>query len=110
MVLKYYVSLKGGLNALAEGLNGEPFMIRFDPLRKKNRYTVTIAGARLTDTDSPGIAISDFLNSNIQICKNGHPPTIMNACQCGKNQTCPKCGEGFGQHPCDCSPKIDYSP
>jgi len=29
-------------------------------------------------------------------------PCTMNTCQCGKNATCPVCGYGFGQYPCDC--------
>lgn len=32
--------------------------------------------------------------------------TRMNTCLCGKNVSCPVCGFGWGQYPCDCTPEI----
>ena len=32
-------------------------------------------------------------------------PCEMTTCACGKNVTCPVCGWGHGQYPCDCEVK-----
>jgi hypothetical protein len=82
---------------------GKHCFVRFDPERKDHVFTVVVGnkdgGVRLGDTDDPARLIREYLQPNRFCC--GHK--IVYGCMCGQNWTCPRCGNGQGSAPCNCS-------
>ena len=78
-------------------LKGQHVMVRVDPERDKNCFTVQIGQYPREDTDDPVGVLRRVYG---QMCC-GQPVSMM--CGCGQNWRCSICGNGAGSMPCMCA-------